>query len=99
MTPEGKVKKAVKELLKEYGEEVYWFMPVPMGYGKAGVGDFILCVKGRFIKVETKSAIGEETFLQERDSEQVLKAGGIRLIIKPHDIDRLKQTIKHILES
>ena len=35
MTPEGKVKKKIKEVLDEYG--VYYFMPVQHGYGPRGV--------------------------------------------------------------
>jgi hypothetical protein len=51
-TPEGKIKDKVKKLLYEY--EVYYFMPVQMGYGAAGL-DFH-CNWGRFgFLIETKA--------------------------------------------
>jgi hypothetical protein len=99
VTPEGKVKLEVKKLLKSFGERVYYFMPVQTGYGKAGVGDFVCCVNGKFLKIETKSPIGQETMLQEKDSLEVIKAGGVRLVIKIHDLERLEQIIKRMLEE
>lgn len=52
MTPEGKVKKAVSQiLLRTPG--VYYFMPVPGGFGQTTL-DYIGCYKGRFFAIETK---------------------------------------------
>ena len=41
-TPEGKVKTAIKSVLKDEG--VYYFMPRGTLLGRRGVSDFICCV-------------------------------------------------------
>ena len=50
-TPEGKVKRKVKELLNEYG--VYQFWPVQTGFG-ARTLDCLGCHRGQFFAIETK---------------------------------------------
>lgn len=52
LTPEGKVKKAIKEILSAYG--AYYFMPVQNGYGAATV-DFLGCYYGKFFAIEAKA--------------------------------------------
>lgn len=52
MTPEGKVKKRVKELLVAHG--VYFFSPVQTGLG-ARTLDLLCCHRGQFLAIETKS--------------------------------------------
>ena len=53
LTPEGKVKAAVKRVLARY-PETYFFMPVQAGYGKKTL-DFLICHYGEFIAIETKA--------------------------------------------
>ena len=53
MTPEGKVKDAVKKVLKKHG--IWYFMPMQNGFGVVGVPDFICCFNGAFLGVETKA--------------------------------------------
>ena len=53
MTPEGKVKATVRKLLAQYG--AYYTMPLGAGFGVAGVPDFLCCVDGVFLAVETKA--------------------------------------------
>ena len=42
MTPEGAVKKRVKEILKDLG--AWYAMPMGTGYGHSGVPDFLVCL-------------------------------------------------------
>lgn len=72
-TPEGKVKDAVKKLLKKHG--AYWHMPVQTGYGAPAL-DFHVCHRGRYAAVETKAAGKKLTQRQVFISEEVTKAGG-----------------------
>ncbi len=58
MTPEGEVKEELKAYLDSLGTDCWYYMPVPMGYGKRGVPDFIICYKGFFLAPETKRAKG-----------------------------------------
>lgn len=52
-TPEGKVKDAVKKVLK--ARDIWYFMPMQNGFGVVGIPDFICCHKGRFLAIETKA--------------------------------------------
>ena len=75
-TPEGKVKKKVKELLESKG--VWYFMSVQTGWGVHGVPDFLCCVPsvmgtGFFLGIETK-APGQHDNLS---SWQVIQRGRI----------------------
>src|SRR5579859_5611707 len=82
MTPEGKVKAAVKKVLKPYVDRgVIWFdMPVPGGYGKPTL-DFLLCVLGTFVAIETKAPGNKPTPRQEITISQIERAGGVVFVI------------------
>lgn len=60
MTPEGKVKKKVTELLRSYGERVYFVMPVVSGMGQPQL-DYVGCANGRYFTIETKAGKGVPT--------------------------------------
>lgn len=55
ITPEGKVKVAVKKWLKEKG--IWYYCPMQNGMGVVGIPDFICCVPpaGKFFAIETKA--------------------------------------------
>jgi Holliday junction resolvase len=77
MTPESRVKQAIKRWLDRHG--VWHFSPAANGFGKAGVPDLICCYAGSFIAIEVK-ALGKlsgVTELQKRRIEEIRKAGGI----------------------
>lgn len=78
MTPEGRVKAAVKAYLKMVG--AYWFMPVQGGYGAASL-DFLVCWQGRFIAIETKRPGMRMTPRQVMTSEQMRAAGAVVLVV------------------
>jgi hypothetical protein len=63
LTPEGKVKAAVKRVLARYPES-YFFMPVQAGFGKKTL-DFLICHYGEFIAIETKAPGKKPTPLQD----------------------------------
>ncbi len=87
MTSEGKVKAAIKKLLKEHG--IWFYMPVQNGMGVVGIPDFICCWEGEFLAIETK-APGKRKNLtpnQERRIAEIHAAGGRALVVD--DIDQL----------
>lgn len=90
MTPEGKVKAKVKELLKKYG--VYYFMPVP--YGKTGIPDFVCCVRGRFVGIETKAGKNKCTKLQELEHQRIIESGGMVFVHNEVSLDNLENWLK-----
>ena len=72
-TPEGQVKAAVRELLKEHG--AYWHCPVQNGMGKPSL-DFVCCHQGRYFAVETKADGKKMTKRQELTAEEIIAAKG-----------------------
>ena len=80
MTPEGRVKAKVKKALEKLGGQCWRFMPVQTGYGAPAL-DFLLCVKGRFVAIETKAPGKKLTPLQETTKSAIEAAGGIVLIV------------------
>lgn len=95
MTPEGRVKHAVKKRLRARGKDVWYFMPVQNGYGVVGVPDFISCAKvkitpdmvgaevGLFVAVETKAPgkTNEVTANQHRQITGIHAAAGIAVVV------------------
>ncbi len=83
MTPEGKVKAAVKKWLKSRG--AYFFMPVQGGYGAATL-DFLVCLDGKFIGIETKAPGKKATPRQEIVMEEIRAAGGRAFLISSAEV-------------
>ena len=74
-TPEGAVKKKIREYLDEIG--AYHFMPVQMGMG-ARTLDILCCVQGRFIGIEVKRpGITDPSPLQRITIKKIADAGGV----------------------
>lgn len=95
MTPEGKVKKQIKQILEEL--DVWLFMPPANGYGRAGIPDFVGCLKGRFIAIEAKAGKGKTTALQDREIQRIKDAGGFVLIVNETNLHNLKDLIKNYI--
>ena len=79
MTPEGKVKRKVVEVLKKH--DVWYFFPANNGFGKSGIPDIIAIVDGHFVGVEVKSATGKPTELQKICGKQIEKAGCTWMVV------------------
>lgn len=74
MTPEGKIKDKVKSILSKHPH--YAFMPVQTGWG-ARTLDFLVCVKGRFLAIETKAPGKELTLQQVAIATRITANGGV----------------------
>lgn len=92
MTPEGRVKDAVKKVLKKFG--VYWHMPVQNGMGAPSL-DFICCVKGKYFAVETKAPGKKPTPRQELTIEQIQRSGG-KCFVVDGDVSLLEQWLAEV---
>ena len=86
-TPESKVKKRVKEILKNLG--AYYVMPVTSGYGNSGAPDFLVCYQGRFIGIECKAGKGRVTALQQKNLDLIDTAGGWTFVINEENVEQL----------
>jgi hypothetical protein len=82
MTPEGKVKKVVKQLLAKY--TTWSYMPVSGGFGKDAL-DFIICFNGKFLSIETKAPGQWLTPLQRLCAAEIIEAGGTVYIVSRDD--------------
>lgn len=78
MKSEKQVKDEIKKYLKARG--AYFFMPVQFGYGAATL-DFLVCLDGKFIGIETKKEGKTEcTARQQNTIYAINKAGGIAFV-------------------
>ncbi len=73
-TPEGWVKKIVKEML-DLHPRAYYHMPVQNGMGSPTL-DFICCIDGRYVAIETKAPGKRMTARQEQTAAQIAAGGG-----------------------
>ena len=89
---EAWVKDQVKLLCRKYNAS--YTMPVAGPWGRAGVSDFLICSRGRYIAVETKTEIGKATPLQLGYIDEIKRAGGIGLVVKPSNMDELERVLK-----
>jgi hypothetical protein len=78
MTPEGRVKKKLRDIMDD--NNVYYFMPATGGYGRSGVPDIVGCVSGKFFAIECKAPGGHVTALQQREIENIIASGGVAFI-------------------
>jgi hypothetical protein len=92
MTPEGKVKEAIKKILK--ANDVYFTMPIGTGFGSAGVPDFIICHRGVFIGVEAKSGTNKPTTLQLDHMDRIRKRGGYALVVNETNYGELNELLR-----
>jgi hypothetical protein len=99
LTPEGKVKKHITDMLKAYGKDVYYFMPSANGFGKAGVPDIVVCVYGVFVGIEVKAdkRMNPPTALQEKNLNEIVAARGASLVIDANDLDFLNGFLGRVI--
>ncbi len=89
---EAWVKEEVKKLCRKYG--AYYAMPVAGPYGRAGIPDFLICSKGRFIACETKNEGGKPTPLQLQQIREINEAGGTAVVIRGSTLHELEELLK-----
>jgi len=103
-TPEGKVKAAVKQLLKTVG--IWSYMPVQNGMGVVGIPDLICCrpyvVKpedvgrtlGLFVAIETKAPgkRGNTTPNQDARISEIRDAYGLAVVVD--DVQQVKEILE-----
>lgn len=97
MTPEAKVKKKIKDILKSCG--AYYVMPVAGVFGAAGVPDFLVCYVGTFIAIEAKAGKGKTTALQDKNIRQIKDAGGLAIVVNEANLDELEDLLERVLNT
>ena len=87
-TPEGKVKNKIKAVMTPHRPQLYWYMPVPGGYG-APSRDFIGFIHGRAFGIEAKAPGKKPTKRQILTMTQMRTAGAKVFLI--HDDRSLQE--------
>ena len=93
---ESDVKDDIKKILTKHS--VWYFMPSMNGYGRAGIPDFICCVKGNFMAIEAKFGRGKASAHQARELADIQMNEGISMIIDEHHIDDVNAYVSSIIE-
>lgn len=99
LTPEGKVKTRIKEVLDKYKPDVWYFMPRGTTFGKAGVPDFVCCVRGIFVGIEAKAGKNKLSPLQELTLEQIRVSGGDTYVVYEKGIVQLDEVIGEMVRN
>lgn len=94
MATEKQVKERVKTVLKEL--DVWYFMPVPTGYGRQGIPDFICCAWGVFIAIETKANGNKPTRWQEIVLDEISDHDGFAWVIDEHNVGELRERLLRV---
>lgn len=83
MTPEGRVKAALKRDLASRRYYQYW--PVPVGYGAQSV-DCLVCVNGKFLAIEVKrEGVTKPTPRQAATMREMRKSGAVTYVVTMRD--------------
>lgn len=93
-TPEGKVKKKIRDILKEFN--AYYCMPATGGYGSSGHPDFLGAIRAFFFGIEAKAGKGEPTELQMKRLWEISDAGGFAMIVNETNIDDLRMYLSRM---
>ena len=78
--------------LKQMG--AYYFYPVTGGYGRSGVPDIVGCWKGLFFGIECKAGKNKPTPLQQKNLDEIAKAGGINLIVNEDNMNNIVELLR-----
>jgi hypothetical protein len=81
-TPEGKVKKKLDKMLKEFEPDLWFYSPQAGIYGKSGVPDRMCCYFGRLIGIEVKADETKgPTDLQHATMQAMSRAGAMCFVV------------------
>ena len=92
MTPEGKVKNKVREILKSL--KAYYIMPATGGYGSSGAPDFVVCYKGRFMGIECTAEGNKPTALQEKNLQGIRATRGFAYVVNEDNVSMLREIME-----
>jgi hypothetical protein len=97
-TPEGKIKRLLRERLKALG--VWFWFPSAGPMGKSGIPDVICIANGLFIGIECKADVTKRpTPLQMKVGQQIIAAGGQWHLVRcKNDIDKIEDIIMEAVD-
>ena len=95
MTPEAKVKNAIRNYLKSLGSECWFFFPSSNGMGRSGIPDIIVSYQGHFFAIEVKAPgkTSNTTSNQDREIDSINASLGTAMVA-----DNMED-VKHYIET
>lgn len=93
MKKEADVKAAIKKILASL-PNCWWYMPVQTGYGVRGVPDFIICLSGHFIGLETKFGGNTLSPHQQIQRDKIVRAYGDYYVVTEDTIDAMETLLR-----
>jgi len=96
MRNEGDVKSKVKDILNSVG--AWWYMPVQTGYGVKGIPDFVCCLNGKFIGIETKFGKNDLSKWQKVQIERIKDANGTVFVINELNVTYLQDLLEDVMK-
>jgi len=104
ITPEGRVKKRVRQLLSDRGARLWHYMPMQNGMGVVGIPDLVCCYRGIFVAIETKAPMktpttevqrwNKATPNQQHQLTGIRRAGGYAIVAD--DVEQVRQLLDKI---
>lgn len=95
-TPEGKVKRAVRALLREFNVN-YVKTPTTAGYGSSGDFDIRCVFHGVSVGIETKATDKDmPTRLQTKNAVEHYEAGGVSMCIHKTNVTALRMLLTRL---
>jgi hypothetical protein len=94
MVREDDVKAEVRKLIKAH--RAWYYMHVPMGYGRDGIPDFTVCLRGVSVAIETKFSTRPLKPAQARELRDHSQAGGFSFVVNENGLLLLSQALDAI---
>jgi hypothetical protein len=79
VTPESKTKRLISAALRRHGDQVFYHMPVPSGYGGPAL-DYLGVCRGAAFAIEAK-ALGMKPTLRQQGTIAALERAGARVFV------------------
>lgn len=95
MADEKNFENRVKKFLEAQG--VWYVKYFANRNTRSGVPDILACVNGYFVGIEVKASHGKASELQLWNREKIRQAGGIAIILYPHQFEDFKMLIDDLL--
>lgn len=96
MAQEKNFENKIKKFLESKG--CYFVKQFGCAFTKAGVPDLLCCVNGKFVAIEVKAENGATSYLQDHNIAKIKESGGVAIVVKPSDFDKLKKLIESLLD-
>ena len=95
MKNEKDVKAEIRRVLDSF-TNIFYYMPVPTGYGVRGIPDFIVCLEGDFIGIEAKFGNNKESLWQKKQGAAITASWGLYLVVNNRNVAELRGILEDI---